>query len=82
MKKKITILLFVLFILGSTTAYAEDTYAAASPISSAIFADKGDTIMPMSDAIVWKFQQIDGKTYRRRYNVTKGQWIGDWELVP
>ncbi len=38
--------------------------------------------MPLSDVIVWKVKVVNGKTYRRRYNATKKQWIGDWELAP
>ena len=38
--------------------------------------------MPMSDVIIWKYQIFGNKMYRRKYNKTKKQWIGDWELVP
>ena len=33
------------------------------------------------DDIGWKYKNIDGKLYKRLYNYTKEQWIGDWILV-
>lgn len=81
MKKKLMIILFVLSILSPTTAFAEAECTTA-PISSSVSANNTDSIMPLSDVIVWKVKVVNGKTYRRRYNATKKQWIGDWELVP
>ena len=34
-----------------------------------------------SDDIRWVYAEINGVTYRRKYNYTKGYWIGDWEIV-
>lgn len=82
MKKKLTIILFVLFILSPTTAFAEVECTTAAPILSAVSANNTDSVIPLSDVIVWKVKVVNGKTYRRRYNATKKQWIGDWELVP
>ena len=38
-------------------------------------------IEPRSDVIGWKYKNIDGKLYKRLYNYTKEQWIGDWIYV-
>lgn len=35
---------------------------------------------PRSEEIVWVFTEIDGKLYRRLYNRTTGEYIGDWIL--
>lgn len=40
----------------------------------------GVTIMPMADIIDWRYMVVDGKLYRRLYNYSKQQWIGEWEL--
>lgn len=29
----------------------------------------------------WKYKIINGKMYKRLYNCTTKQWIGDWVLV-
>lgn len=82
MKKKLLIIWAVMSILSPTTVYAEEECTTASSIPSAISANNIRSIMPLSDVIVWKIKTVGDKTYRRRYNSTKKQWIGEWELVP
>lgn len=35
---------------------------------------------PRADIIEWRFKNVNGKRYCRQYNVTKGVWIGQWQL--
>ncbi len=35
-----------------------------------------------SSDTVWLYKTVDGKTYRRLYDLNKQKWIGDWELCP
>ena len=47
-----------------------------------VFAQENiSQIEPRSDVIGWKYKNIDGKLYKRLYNYTKEQCIGDWILV-
>lgn len=47
-----------------------------------VFAqDNISQIEPRSDIIDWKYKVENGKLYKRLYNFTKEQWIGDWILV-
>ena len=47
-----------------------------------VFAQENiSQIEPRSDVIGWKYKNIDGNLYKRLYNYTKEQWIGDWILV-
>lgn len=47
-----------------------------------VFAQENiSQIEPRSDVIGWKYKNIDGKLYKRLYNYTKEQLIGDWILV-
>lgn len=47
-----------------------------------VFAQENiSQIEPRSDVIGWKYKNIDGKLYKRLYNYTKEQWIGDWIYV-
>lgn len=34
-----------------------------------------------SDIYEWRYKLINGKLYRRLYNLTASEWVGDWELV-
>lgn len=72
----------ILFLLSSAAAFTEDAYTDTSLIPSiAVSQENNDTITPRSDAIIWRYKTIGSNTYRRKYNATKKQWIGDWELV-
>lgn len=47
-----------------------------------IAAVGGDISDPNADTIVWKYQKINGKTYKRRWNQTKSVWVDPaWILV-
>ena len=76
MKKKFIILLSVFSILSPSTAFAEDTCTVEVPTAITESGENNKAIMPMADNI------IGNKLYRRRYNKTKKQYIGEWELVP
>ncbi len=40
-----------------------------------------DTIIsPFSDIIDWRYKRENDQLYKRQYNYTKKQWIGEWEL--
>lgn len=82
MKNKMLMLSSILFLLSSAAAFTEDAYTDTSLIPSiAVSQENNDTITPRSDAIIWRYKTIGSNTYRRKYNATKKQWIGDWELV-
>ena len=82
MKKKIIILLSILSMLSPSTVFAEDICTITVPTTITDSENSTEVIMPMSDVIIWKYQIFGNKMYRRKYNKTKKQWIGDWELVP
>ncbi len=41
-------------------------------------AETNSEITTCSDTIVWKYKYMNGKYYKRKYNVTKKKWIGSW----
>ena len=41
----------------------------------------GTTVSPQSDYIVWIYIEADGKVYKRLWNASKEEWIGDWIYV-
>lgn len=30
------------------------------------------------DNIIWKYKMVNGKIYKRQYNSSTGEWIGNW----
>lgn len=38
-------------------------------------------ILMRAPALEWRYKCIDGKLYRRLYNCSTQEWVGDWELV-
>ncbi len=37
-------------------------------------------IEPRKDKIDWVYKSEDGRVYRRLFNFSKNEWIGDWEV--
>lgn len=54
-----------------------------SPEESVIsYSSNGDDeATPYAYDIRWVYKIENGITYRRKYNYSTGQWIGDWERV-
>lgn len=79
MKKKLLLisLLFIFYINVPVSAYAE-VISDSDLVTQTI----GSQINPLKDDTVWYYRAINGKLYRRLYNKSTGQWIGNWELVP
>lgn len=42
---------------------------------------EGETIEPRQPVTEWITKVENGKIYRRLYNHSTGEWIGDWILV-
>lgn len=43
--------------------------------------DTETTIQPRQDRIEYRYKIEDGKLYKRLYNYSTGEWIGDWIYV-
>lgn len=73
MKKTIIsiLLLTLIFSFGS----AQSTSISANEVESKT------TIESRADVIEWRYKIKNGKLYKRKYNYTKKQWIGDWILA-
>ena len=41
-------------------------------------ASEEDGVMPMSDDIRWVYITKNGQRYKRLFNFSTNQWIGDW----
>ena len=40
-----------------------------------------DTVSPQKDDIQYRYRIEDGKMYKRLYNYTSGEWLGEWIYV-
>lgn len=56
-------------------------FISAYPISAAPISPVPASIQNQrADVIDWVYKTIDGRTYKRLYNYTTNEWIGDWIL--
>lgn len=53
----------------------------ALPLSDAQAYSSDSGISPLSDNIGWRYKVINGKMYKRQFNYSTNQWIGNWILV-
>lgn len=67
------------FALFFCPASAVETQAADAP--APVSAIEGERIEPRQPVTEWITKIENGKVYRRLYNHTTGEWIGDWILV-
>lgn len=72
----------ILAALGSAACVALAVLASpasALPVQAATAQE--EAIMPMSDAISWMYKVENHKLYRRLYNHSTCNWIGEWQYV-
>ena len=73
MKKKIIVLLTMLLIIFSTE------YVAAAEYTETVEVHEYK-VTPKADKIDYVYKIHDGKLYKRLYNFSKGEWLGNWIL--
>lgn len=77
--RKFLTLTIALFIC--TGPLPTNAYAANITNSSIVHAESA-IITPYSAVIDWRYKVENGKLYRRLYDYSIGEWIGEWELIP
>lgn len=74
------ILIFLLCFTYSTIFY--DIPVSAQEITTlpttTTISVENDTVVYSGDIIVWKYKNVNGKLYKRKYNQTTQKWIGSW----
>ena len=68
MKKIVLIFASIYCWFTGTTIYANDI-------------GMNETNITRADRIEWRYKIIDGVLYKRLYNYSKDEWIGDWVLA-
>lgn len=85
-KKLLLLVPAIMVFTLSTEAYAQTKsadipYLPPSTVQSVSIAKSGEFIaVPFADIKGWRYKAVDGKMYRRQYNYSKQEWIGEWEL--
>lgn len=76
MKNRMMIFFTLMIFLSTTTPVYANTISQISPPNAS------DTCFPSSpkraDTIGWKYKSVNGKCYKRLYNYTRQEWIGEW----
>lgn len=69
-----TICCLVILLMCSTSS----VFAQTANIPTQSTPSDGETIQPRAPVIEWVFKEENGVKYRRLYNFSTGEWIGDW----
>ncbi len=40
-----------------------------------------NSVSPQSDQLIWIYNTVNGKNYRRLYNLSTKEWVGDWIYI-
>lgn len=76
MKRILGFLTSVLLVLVLTVAQ-QDIMTSSINMNTKINTEQA---IAKSDIIDWRYKTENNKLYRRLYNYSKDQWIGEWEL--
>lgn len=49
--------------------------------SNKCFASSATELTPKANDIGWRYKVVNGVLYKRQYDYTRMQWIGDWIRV-
>lgn len=74
------IVLFTAAILLSTCVVPSLNISAKEYASTISY--QSQICVPFSENIDWRYKVENGKIYRRLYNYSMSQWVGDWILCP
>jgi len=69
--KKIIMILMFLIVSFSNVMFV-------SPCEVYAMASDSENIMPLADALGWRYKTVNRVLYKRLYNYSKKQWVGDW----
>ncbi len=64
--------------VGMMIAGATLSANAEQPVETSQYAI--EAVQPKADDIGWVFKEVNGQLYRRLYNFTTQEYIGDWIL--
>ena len=66
--------LFVFFIF----ALESPSISVDSPLANSTLTTYHSQCTVRNTNVVWVYKTVNGKTYKRLYNIETGHWIGNW----
>lgn len=76
MKKTTIAVIALLLAFGCLTPSLQMQVSADSFANTSI-----NELAPRKDILEWRYKTINGKLYKRLYNISQDKWVGDWILV-
>lgn len=78
MNNKINYKIIIIIIIIAIFNVPTSTFAQENHSQAIIKSVEFNKVAPYSDIIKWRYKSINGKLYKRQFNYTTQQWIGDW----
>lgn len=80
--KKLALILICIGIITSLLPFNvhAQSYTEVIHLENYYISTTNQDITPHAPIIDWRYKVVDGKLYRRQYNYSTQQWIGEWEL--
>lgn len=78
-KKRVLLFSTAAIFAFPTISYAQNITLETNLLSQSSLEQNEKIRSPRKDIIEWCYKTIDGNLYRRQYNYSKEEWIGEWE---
>lgn len=56
-------------------------FSPATTLTAEAAVASNEAVSPCADSIGWRFKEENGKLYKRLYNYSTDNWIGNWIYV-
>lgn len=78
-------LALVLICIGVTTSLLPfnvhaQSYTEAIHLGNSYISSTNQDVTPYAPIIGWRYKVVGDNLYRRQYNYSTQEWIGEWEL--
>lgn len=70
--------IFLILLISITISANIGIQANAQPI---LTNNNTSSVSPLAAIIEWRYKVENGKLYKRLFNYTTEQWVGEWILV-
>lgn len=68
-------------VMGGLFCFGLSILCCPSTTITAQASTDTSIVEPNSDILLWRYKIEDGKMYKRLYNSSTGNWVGDWIYV-
>lgn len=79
MRKRLFMLAFAALLIPTIPVNAQEVDVDEAVVIE-IAEAQDDTVSPCADILEWRYKIENYKVYKRLYNRSTGEWVGDWIL--